>query len=81
MRVVALSVLVIWGVWLIKVKSVRHSLHKQPSDSQHLTKKKEKFRWCCDMEQSDTIGKIELIHLSILSTRVTNWKNDIHKFL
>ena len=33
------------------------------------------------MDQSDTIGKIELIHPSNLSTRATNWKNDIHKFL
>ena len=33
------------------------------------------------MDQSDTISKIELIHLSVLSLRVTNWKNDIHKFL
>ena len=33
--------------------------------------------FCCDMGQNDTIGKIELIHLSVLSTRVTNYKNDI----
>ena len=36
---------------------------------------------CCDMGQNDTIGKIELIHLSVLSTDNTNCKNDIHKFL
>ena len=36
---------------------------------------------CCDMDQSDTIGKIELFPSIVLSTRVTNWKNDIHKFL
>ena len=35
---------------------------------------------CCDMDQSDTIGKIEVFPSIILSTRVTNWKNDIHKF-
>ena len=33
------------------------------------------------MDQSDTIGKIELFPSIVLSTRVTNWKNDIHKFL
>ena len=32
------------------------------------------------MGQNDTIGKIELIHLSVLSTDNTNCKNDIHKF-
>ena len=37
--------------------------------------------YCCDMDQSDTNSKKELIHLSDLSTRATNWKNDIHKFL
>ena len=29
------------------------------------------------MDQSDTIGKIELIPLSILSSVITNYKNDI----
>ena len=33
------------------------------------------------MDQSDTIDKIELFPSIVLSTRVTNWKNDIHKFL
>ena len=33
------------------------------------------------MDQSDTIGKLELIPLSLLSSVGTNWKNDIHKFL
>ena len=32
---------------------------------------------CCDMDQSDTIGKIELIPLSVLSSLITNYKNDI----
>ena len=32
---------------------------------------------CCDMGQNDTIGKIELIPLSVLSTDNTNCKNDI----
>ena len=32
---------------------------------------------CCDMDQSDTIGKIELIPLSVLSSVITNYKNDI----
>ena len=32
---------------------------------------------CCDMDQSDTIGKIELIPLSVLSSDNTNYKNDI----
>ena len=32
------------------------------------------------MGQNDTISKIELIHLSILSTDNTNYRNDIHKF-
>ena len=31
----------------------------------------------CDMDQSDTIGKIELIPFSILSRNITNCKNDI----
>ena len=43
--------------------------------------KKIKGAACCDMDQNDTIGKIELCPLIVLSTRVTNWKNDIHKFL
>ena len=29
------------------------------------------------MDQSDTIGKIELIPLSVLSSVITNYKNDI----
>ena len=29
------------------------------------------------MDQSDTIGKIELIPLSILSSVITNYKNDM----
>ena len=33
------------------------------------------------MSQYDTIGKIELIPASVLSTDKTNCKNDIHKFL
>ena len=33
------------------------------------------------MGQNDTIGKIELIPLSVLSTDNTNCENDIHKFL
>ena len=32
---------------------------------------------CCDMDQRDTIGKIELIPFSVLSTDNTNCKNDI----
>ena len=32
---------------------------------------------CCDMDQSDTISKIELIPLSFLSSVITNCKNDI----
>ena len=32
---------------------------------------------CCDMGQNDTIGKIELIPLSVLSSDNTNCKNDI----
>ena len=36
---------------------------------------------CCDTGQNDTIGKIELFPLIVLSARVTNWKNDIHKLL
>ena len=33
------------------------------------------------MGQNDTIGKIELIPSSVLSTDNTNCCNDIHKFL
>ena len=33
------------------------------------------------MDQSDTIGKIELIPLSVLSADNTNSNNIIHKFL
>ena len=36
---------------------------------------------CCDTGQNDTIGKIELIPLSVLSTDNTNCKNDIQWFL
>ena len=36
---------------------------------------------CCDMDQSDTISKIELIPLSVLSTDNTNSNNNIHMFL
>ena len=36
---------------------------------------------CCDMDQSDTIGKIELIPLSVLSADNANSNNNIHKFL
>ena len=32
---------------------------------------------CCDMDQSDTISKIELIPFSVLSSVITNCKNDI----
>ena len=32
---------------------------------------------CCDMDQSDTIGKIELIPSFVLSSNNTNYKNDI----
>ena len=32
---------------------------------------------CCDMDQSDTIGKIELIPSFVLSSNDTNCKNDI----
>ena len=32
---------------------------------------------CCDMGQNDTIGKIELIPLFVLSSDNTNCKNDI----
>ena len=31
------------------------------------------------MDQSDTIGKIELIPLSVLSSVITNYKNDIQQ--
>ena len=32
---------------------------------------------CCDMDQSDTIGKIELIPSFVLSSNNTHYKNDI----
>ena len=32
---------------------------------------------CCDIDQSDTIGKIELIPSFVLSSNDTNCKNDI----
>ena len=32
---------------------------------------------CCDMDQSDTIGKIELFLFFVLSSNNTNCKNDI----
>ena len=37
--------------------------------------------WCCDIGQNDTIGKIELILLSVLSSENTSYKNDIQLFL
>ena len=35
---------------------------------------------CCDMDQSDTIGKIELIPSIVLSSDDTDCKNDIQLF-
>ena len=35
---------------------------------------------CCDMDQSDTIGKIELIPSIVLSSDNTDCKNDIQLF-
>ena len=35
---------------------------------------------CCDMNQSDTIGKIELIPSIVLSSDNTDCKNDIQLF-
>ena len=32
---------------------------------------------CCDMGQNDTIGKIELNPSFVLSSKRTNYKNDI----
>ena len=37
-------------------------------------------RVCCDMDQSDTIGKIELIPSIVLSSDDTDCKNDIQLF-
>ena len=37
--------------------------------------------WCCNIGQNDTIGKIELIPLSVLSSENTSYKNDIQLFL
>ena len=39
-----------------------------------------KIRKCCDMNQSDTIGKIELIPSIVLSSDNTDCKNDIQLF-
>ena len=36
---------------------------------------------CCDMDQNDTIGKIELKSCFVLSSDNTNCKNDIQLFL
>ena len=36
---------------------------------------------CCDMDQNDTIGKIELNPSFVLSSNNTNYKNDIQLFL
>ena len=52
--------------------------NKQPDNSEPLTKNGNN---CCDTGQNDTIGKIELFPSIVLSSRVTNYKNDIHKFL
>ena len=38
-------------------------------------------RYCCDMGQNDTIGKIELKPSIVLSSDNTNCKNDIQLFL
>ena len=35
---------------------------------------------CCDMDQSDTIGKIELFPSIVLSSDNTDYKNDIQLF-
>ena len=37
-------------------------------------------KFCCDMDQSDTIGKIELIPSIVLSSDNTDCKNDIQLF-
>ena len=37
--------------------------------------------YCCDMDQSDTIGKIELIPFSVLSTDNTNSNNRVFPIL
>ena len=34
-----------------------------------------------DYRSNDTLFKIELFPSIVLSSRATNWKNDIHKFL
>ena len=36
--------------------------------------------YCCDMGQNDTIGKIELSPLIVLSSEKTNCKNDFQLF-
>ena len=36
--------------------------------------------WCCDMDQSDTIGKIELNPSFVLSSKSANSRNDIQLF-
>ena len=38
-------------------------------------------RYCCDMGQNDTIGRIELNPSFVLSSDNTNCKNDIQLFL
>ena len=35
---------------------------------------------CCDIGQNDTIGKIELNPSFVLSSDITNYKNDIQLF-
>ena len=35
---------------------------------------------CCDMDQSDTVGKIELIPSFVLSSKCANSRNDIQLF-
>ena len=37
--------------------------------------------FCCIIGQNDTLFEIELFPSIVLSSRVTNCKNDIHKFL
>ena len=65
-----------------RLVSTRNSIECQSNTRQYIlqTFHSSKKGRCCDMSQYDTIGKIELIPPSALSSRVTNCYNDIHKF-
>ena len=64
-----------WREWKLD-KTLAFS---RPNNAQ-CTLQKIRVTLCCDMDQSDTIGKIELIPSFVLSSKSANSRNDIQLF-